>query len=213
MPESDTYGIWPRSGEIDIAEVRGNAASYPLGGRDTYTSTLHWGPSSSLDGFWRTTAGRQIRRTDFTESYHTFGMEWSEDYLYTYMDSRLQQILYVGFKGKNTPKSLWERGGWKEMFVNSTLIQDPWSQTQRANTPFDENFYLILNVAVGSTNGWFLDGEGSKPWVDDSAQWARSNFYEQVDKWLPTWGEGNERGMTVKSVKMWQQGACGSTPA
>lgn len=28
------------------------------------------------------------------------------------------------------------------------------------------------------------------------------------DQWLPTWGEGNDRGMTVKSVKMWQEGKC-----
>jgi hypothetical protein len=28
------------------------------------------------------------------------------------------------------------------------------------------------------------------------------------DEWLPTWGEGVERGMTVKSVKMWQAGKC-----
>ena len=156
MPEESKYGEWPKSGEIDIAEARGNDMHYPLGGRDTYTSTLHWGPSSSLDGFWRTTAGRKIRRSDFAETYHTFGLEWSEDYLYTYMDSRLQNILYVGFKGKNTPKTMWDRGGWKQTFVNSTLIQDPWSQTGNANTPFDESFFLILNVAVGSTNGWFL---------------------------------------------------------
>jgi hypothetical protein len=43
MPEDEVYGVWPRSGEIDIAEARGNAADYPDGGRDIYTSTLHWG--------------------------------------------------------------------------------------------------------------------------------------------------------------------------
>jgi hypothetical protein len=43
MPEDEVYGVWPRSGEIDIGEARGNAAGYPDGGRDTYTSTLHWG--------------------------------------------------------------------------------------------------------------------------------------------------------------------------
>jgi hypothetical protein len=43
MPEDEVYGVWPRSGEIDIAEARGNAAGYPDGGRDIYTSTLHWG--------------------------------------------------------------------------------------------------------------------------------------------------------------------------
>lgn len=158
MPEESKYGEWPKSGEIDIAEARGNNDAYALGGRDTYTSTLHWGPTGALDGFWRTTAGRQIRRTDFTKTYHTFGLEWSGDYLYTYMDSRLQHILFVGFvEGKKgTPATMWERGQWKQTFVNSTLIQDPWSQSGRSNTPFDENFFLILNVAVGSTNGWFL---------------------------------------------------------
>ncbi|KFY30524.1 hypothetical protein V494_08122, partial [Pseudogymnoascus sp. VKM F-4513 (FW-928)] len=35
VPQDDAYGVWPRSGEIDIAEVRGNAPGYPLGGRDT----------------------------------------------------------------------------------------------------------------------------------------------------------------------------------
>jgi beta-glucanase (GH16 family) len=43
MPEDDTYGPWPASGEIDIMESRGNNNSYPKGGRDTYASTLHWG--------------------------------------------------------------------------------------------------------------------------------------------------------------------------
>jgi beta-glucanase (GH16 family) len=43
MPEDSVYGPWPRSGEIDIMESRGNAAGYELGGRDTYASSLHWG--------------------------------------------------------------------------------------------------------------------------------------------------------------------------
>ena len=43
MPVNDTYGQWPASGEIDIMESRGNAINYPLGGIDSYSSTLHWG--------------------------------------------------------------------------------------------------------------------------------------------------------------------------
>ena len=27
-------------------------------------------------------------------------------------------------------------------------------------------FYLILDVAVGGTNGWFPDNAGNKPWLD-----------------------------------------------
>ena len=52
------------------------------------------------------------------------------------------------------------------------------------------------------------DKIGGKPWLDGAtnAQWA---FWDSADEWLPTWGEGDTRGMTVKSVKMWQLGACG----
>src|SRR5271170_1279816 len=48
MPVNDTYGPWPESGEIDIMESRGNSIQYPLGGIDTYSSTLHWGITSII---------------------------------------------------------------------------------------------------------------------------------------------------------------------
>lgn len=55
----------------------------------------------------------------------------------------------------------------------------------------------------------FRDGKGGKPWVDaaTNAQWT---FWDDADNWLPTWGEGDSRGMTVKSVKMWRSGSCGA---
>lgn len=43
MPEESVYGDWPRSGEIDIAESRGNDAKYSEGGRNVYYGTTHWG--------------------------------------------------------------------------------------------------------------------------------------------------------------------------
>jgi hypothetical protein len=46
VPVNDTYGGWPASGEIDIAESRGNDVDYPDGGRDIVSSSLHWGEYS-----------------------------------------------------------------------------------------------------------------------------------------------------------------------
>lgn len=43
MPQESVYGAWPASGEIDISESRGNDISYPNGGRDTMSSSIHWG--------------------------------------------------------------------------------------------------------------------------------------------------------------------------
>ena len=84
-----------------------------------------------------------------------------------------------------------------------------WSATGLYNTPFDQPYHLILNVAVGSNNGFFPDSKGGKPWLDGKGS-AMSDFWNDSATWLPTWGEGDQRGMTVKSVRMWQQGKCGT---
>ena len=52
MPAGSTYSGWPRSGEIDIVEVRGNANYYCNGnnfGRQIGQQTLHWGPDPYQD--------------------------------------------------------------------------------------------------------------------------------------------------------------------
>lgn len=132
--------------------MRGNDWKYPLG-RDAMVSSLHWGPTSKMDAYWRTYGTKFLRRTDFSKGFHTFGLQWSEDYLFTYLDSRLKQVFYMKFGSKDT---MWERGQFEGATVNETVVTNPWSKTGRTNTPFDENFYLILNVAVGAQNGWFL---------------------------------------------------------
>ena len=102
---------------------------------------------------------------------------------------------------------MWQRGGFGSKLVNHSALFDPWSQTGKANTPFDQPFYLILNVAVGGTNGYFKDGVANKPWGDNSLT-APKQFLDAQKIWYPTWGQGDKRGMTVKSVKMWSVGKC-----
>lgn len=177
MPQNNVYGEWPRSGEIDIMESRGNdAETYPIG-NNIVTSALHWG-TTYLNDAWRLSAGEWgSKRTKYSEGFHTYGLEWSEKYLFTWLDGRLrvgtrkapvpdsvlqmltrlfpsaaQQILFFDFT-KN--KNLWTCGEFAGTTVNGTAIPDPWSQTGRPNSPFDQPFYLILNVAVGGTGGWF----------------------------------------------------------
>ena len=53
---------------------------------------------------------------------------------------------------------------------------NPWGYTGNDATPFDQEFYLILNVAVGGTNGWFDDGVQGKPWVNDDPS-AKLEFW------------------------------------
>jgi beta-glucanase (GH16 family) len=202
MPQDSVYGVWPRSGEIDIMESRGNPTSY-TDGIDFVSSTLHWGPTSGYDAYWRTTGSNTLKQTTFADGYHTFGLEWSENYIYTWLDSPLRQTFYLAFP----TEGFWQMGNFGDVIVNNTLMTDPWNTTDRS-APFDQAFYLILDIAVGGTNSYFLDDVGGKPWVDATGPLAAGEFWLAADQWLPTWGKGNDGGMSVKSVKMWQQGAC-----
>ncbi|RDA85495.1 hypothetical protein CP532_0027 [Ophiocordyceps camponoti-leonardi (nom. inval.)] len=207
MPEDSVYGEWPRSGEIDIMESRGNSRLYPEGGNDIYYGTLHWGPTAETDSYWLTTGAKKIRRGDFSKEFHTFGIQWTSRYIYFYLDSRIHQIKFVDFR---RDRPLYRLGRFSQMAENQTLLADPWSgsKSPTGNAPFDQRFNLILSVAVGARNGWFPDHVGGKPWIDaaKNSQWM---FWSAAKDWLPTWAAGDERGMTVRSVKMWQQGTCG----
>lgn len=199
MPRDSVYGEWPKSGEIDIMESRGNSVDYP-GGRNVFYSTLHWGRPNSTSLSFRafhhsnicgfqeralppTHTGKlkksgpcvgEISRTRSTL------MEWSgmrstvrrflhnnailhifakslliyADVVYTYFESRLTQVLYTNFYASDP---LWNRGDFSSTSVNNTLATNPWtiSNSTSGNAPFDQEFYLILNVAVGARNGWF----------------------------------------------------------
>lgn len=197
LPVNETYGPWPNSGEIDIMESRGNNYTYPLGGNNIVASTLHWGPDSENDAWWQTLVKREALQTTYSAAFHTYGLEWNERYIFSYIDTRLLQVMYTNF---NRP--FWQRGNFPAANSNGTRLVDPWSQTGRASTPFDQDFYLILNVAVGGTNGWFEDGANGKPWVDGSDT-AMRDFWNARDQWYPTWERQSE--MKIRSVKMWQQ--------
>ncbi|KAJ8107983.1 hypothetical protein OPT61_g8491 [Boeremia exigua] len=201
MPEDSVYGGWPASGEIDIAELRGNEREYPRG-RDLVTSTLHWGPDDQHDGYMLTYDTFFFKRGDFTQDFFTYGLEWTKDYLFTYVKNRGERVFEIKFKNK---EPFWEKGNMQGAAArNGTMFTDPWRKAGNSIAPFDQQFYLNLKVAVGAQNGYFYNGRFNKPWVDGTPL-AASEFWRAKEQWLPTWGEGNDRGMTVKSVKMWQQ--------
>ncbi|KAF3914192.1 Beta-glucanase [Dactylellina cionopaga] len=153
MPQDSVYGSWPASGEIDIMESRGNGVDFAQGGKDTFGSTLHWGPYAAANAYWRTMGDTRLKRSDFSQEFHTFGMEWTEDYIVTYVGSRIHQVLYVNFE-KNGDGGFWQRGEFIK--ANSTDGSNPWRNARvKQAAPFDEEFYLLINVAVGATNGYF----------------------------------------------------------
>ena len=63
------------------------------------------------------------------------------------------------------------------------------------------------SIYNGQAERDYRDGYRNKPWVDGSPT-AAEQFLNAQSAWEPTWGEGDTRGMTVKSVKLFSRTTC-----
>jgi beta-glucanase (GH16 family) len=109
LPQWNQYGDWPASGEIDIMESRGNAASTypnPPGGSNSFGSTLHVGPGYPYDLWAENHAEYTLSSGDFADDFHIFGLIWSENGLQTYLDTQDNVVLSVAFN-----ESYWQKAG------------------------------------------------------------------------------------------------------
>jgi hypothetical protein len=100
-------------------------------------------------------------------------------------------------------KPFWELGDFPLADPNGTRLENPWFGTKSNASPFDQDFYLVINLAVGGTNGWFEDGKSGKPWIDANPR-ARTEFWSAKDQWWPTWQKRSS--FKIRRVRMWQQG-------
>ena len=121
LPTVNTFGGWPKSGEIDIMEHVGYAP-------DTIYGTAHTEAFNHMIGTQK--SGEKFL-PDVTEEFHTYTLEWSE----TKMKWLIDDVVYHTFKKVNDDPSNW---------------------------PFDKEFYVILNLAIGGN--W-----GGKHGVDDAS--------------------------------------------
>ncbi|TKY86954.1 hypothetical protein EX895_003631 [Sporisorium graminicola] len=206
LPKYSVYGDWPRSGEIDIIETKGNMPrSRQDDASNNMHSTLHFGPDWLFDGYGFATKVRKLWHKYYNQDFHTFGLEWTEESIFTWERSPVWRNMQVNMK----PGGFWKLGEFPQRMGNGTLLDDPWAgrpEPFAKSAPFDQEFYLILNVAVGGTNGYFQDRQGdNKPWSND-AENPRAQFWASKDQWLPTWPrDPRDRGMVVDYVKMWQK--------
>lgn len=127
LPTDSAYGQWPASGEIDLMESRGNNYTYTTGGNNIVHQTTHWGPDSTLDQYKITTGGLQALHSIWADDFHVFGLQWTEKYLFTYVDSRVGQVLYQKFD-----KPAWRRGDFPVTYANGSATVNPWHNATNA---------------------------------------------------------------------------------
>lgn len=116
--------------------------------------------------------------------------------MYTYIDqdTPANRVLNVDVSGS----SFWDVGcsvqNWDKL-----NLSDPWIG-QPNSAPFDQMYYLIMNLAVGGTGGYFPDGP-EKPWSDTSTI-APLQFWQGRGQWQPSW-QGDQTSLVVDYVKVW----------
>lgn len=127
LPRDYKYGGWAASGEIDVMEARGQSPAQVNG-------TLHYGavwPANTSSGnTYLFPAGQSI--ADF----HVYALEWEPGEIRWLLDGKpyAHQTFWWSSKRVN---------GAKEVAPERESDLNPWP------APFDQPFYLIINLAIG----------------------------------------------------------------
>lgn len=197
LPEWNQYSGWPASGEIDLMESRGNKGLVNAGGVNIGTqqvgSTLHWGPNSNYNRYEYTHFEKQ-NDAGYDNDFHLYQMEWNSDHISFSIDDQLI--------GSITPP---DGGFWELGNLAQTNVNNPWNGYTKM-APFDQEFHIIINLAVGGTT-YFPDdatnSNGAKPWLNTSPR-ASADFWEGRDSWLPTWNlPSDSSALQVDYVRVW----------
>ena len=148
MPTEEVYGGWPRSGEIDIFEAVNLKVVDTNGNPEAdIHGTLHYGqkwPNNDSSGQSFSLENGE----NPADGFHTYAVEWQEGEIRWYMNDYLyatQRRSEISYNENGEITGLSHRGWYTEYIEPSSgeLV------THWDNAPFDQKFYLILNLAVG----------------------------------------------------------------
>jgi beta-glucanase (GH16 family) len=188
LPKNNEFGNWPASGEIDLVESRGNANCD--GGVNSFASTLHFGPGWPYDA-WDKAHAEYTHPSSLGDDFHVYELEWTKDHIITRIDDT--EVLNFPFD-----QDLFTKGGF------DPNLDNPWQYETDLSAPFNREFYLIFNVAVGGTNDYFPDGWCAKPWNNVDPK-AVNTFYDNKEQWFPSWNypATHDSAMQIDWVKVY----------
>ncbi|MCM2678375.1 glycoside hydrolase family 16 protein [Echinimonas agarilytica] len=164
LPTDEVYGGWPKSGEIDIVEAVNLKVEDDDGVAEAFVhGTLHYGKESPNNS----NSGRAYALPDGVnpaDDFHTYAVEWQQGEIRWYVDDYLyatQRQSDVAYNADGDPFTLKHRGWFAEYFDGVTGELE----TQWNSAPYDQDFHLLLNLAVGGDWPENVNDLG----IDDSA--------------------------------------------
>lgn len=107
LPTKSVYGGWPRSGEIDLLESRGNRdlvndENVQIGTQQV-SSTLHFGPQWDQNGY-KTASFSKNNNEGYNNGFHRYGLTWTTQGMRFTYDGVQVGIVSVG-------DGFWQRAG------------------------------------------------------------------------------------------------------
>ncbi|WP_448566519.1 family 16 glycosylhydrolase [Thalassotalea ganghwensis] len=166
MPTDEVYGGWPKSGEIDIMEAV-NLKTLDEDGKaeNRVHGTLHYGRAGLYSGQEYSLPEGMNPADDF----HTYAIEWQEGEIRWYVDNYLyatQRQSEVRYNSKKQAVGLAHQGWFAEYYDQTTgELTTHWD-----SAPFDQDFYMILNLAVGGNWPESANNTGVDPSVFENGQ-------------------------------------------
>jgi len=127
LPQDDKYGAWPCSGEIDVMEARGQEPTKVLG-------TLHFG--SRWPANTEASKDHVLPEGGTIADFHVYAVEWEPGEIRWSVDGRQYAAQSFWWSSSKTVGAKGSKPA-KEADLN------PWP------APFDQPFFLVMNVAVG----------------------------------------------------------------
>ncbi len=128
LPQDDRYGGWPASGEIDLMEIVGEKPHEVL-------NSIHFG-SPGTDGRQLITHVYPLPGGSTVADWHLYAVEWEPGEIRFYVDD-----VHTSTCDHWWSCSLTEGG--KGVIARKEAELNTWP------APFDQPFYLVMNVAVG----------------------------------------------------------------
>jgi beta-glucanase (GH16 family) len=127
LPQSDAYGGWAASGEIDVMEIVGEKPHQCLG-------SIHFG--STFPKRELVTHVHDLPAGETVGEFHVYAVEWEPGEIRWIFDG-------VTWARQNFWWSCSVTRASKGVVARSAADINPWP------APFDQPFYLVMNIAVG----------------------------------------------------------------